>query len=504
MSVQQNISILAINQTAVIMDVNVLQCNKEDSTLFQIIDEVQFYPYPHCTGTGYSNFNALPRDTILVKAQFHVKQGTNINQVILNSITAGIYAVRQNEIEEFPLEEFVIGTSGFLPNCDNIQEIDFSQPRDFILPTGDCRNEIRLFRMPTLDIEGYSAYELIYPFKVRWEEWRELSGASRCFTAPTQNWMVYSNTTGWSIKFSIKAEVEKRQGSYETYPREFQCTDAVPQITNFEHITWGSFIDPCSMPYSVEFNTYDTTETQSFEEVVATDVDTKVVATITGDFSGFTADQLYGILAIDAWGIGGVAYTQEIGTRSDVDANGVWYGSGSTLRATITKVSNNTLTLSAFLDYEYLPQDTNQIIFSASIGLFNTATSSSGGNICLNEILVDQFTCGELQIIEVLDENRIIVSGNVETQDLRMSFVDQMILTFVTSTSWTISSGTINGNTILSGNVGGNIIAAPTHPYTNSIVGDVLQGEITGTIYSSIDSIDGIGDMQIGCSFFVS
>lgn len=489
--------ILEINQTALILDTNVYECDKDNPLLFQVIDEWQFFEYPHCNGTGYSNFNLLPMDTVLTKGQFHVKQGTELEPILLKKISVSIDAVRQNGVEEFPLESFTINTSGFLPNCDNVQEIYFEQDRDFIIPLTDCRNTIRLFRVPTLDIAGYSAYEFIYPFKVRWEEWRRLEGANRCFPTPTQNWMIYANQTGWSIKFSVRAELE------EQYP----TTDGLavnPVTTNFEHITWGSIQDPCDIPYAVEFNTYDSTGVNNFEEVIAKDADTFVEATITGDFSGFTVEQLYGILTLDAYGVGGIAYSQDIGTKIAVDEDGVWYGTGSTLMATLTKVSNNTLKLSAFLDYEYLPKDTDQFILSAKVREYRQSSSSSGAT-CLNEISIDSFACGELEIIEVTSADVIVVRGMVVTGELRNVFVDDMILTFVTATTWTVSQGgTIDANNILSGTVAGNIISAPAHPYTDANVGDTIQGQVTGTLNSSETEINGIGDMQIGCTFFVS
>lgn len=487
-AVAQNIAITAINQTAVIMDVSVLKCNKDNPLLFKIIDEVQFFEYPHCNGTGFSNFSLFPMDTIVMKTQFHIATGTEAAQRVVRTVGIQILSARQSGVEEFALESFTINTSGFSSNGSNIQEIDFAQQRDFIIPTGDCRNEIRLFRMPTLDIAGYAAYEFIYPFKVRWEEWRKLQGANRAFPNPTQNWRIYGNEPGWSIKISIKASVEEL---------------AIPHTTEFEHITWGSIQDPCNIPYAVEFSTFDSTGVNTYEEVVAKDADTYVVATITGDFSGYTADQLYGILSLDAWGVGGVAYINEIGNRLAVDVDGVWYGTGSSLIATLTKVSNNTLTLSAYLNYLYLPNDTSQFILSARIGEYRQSASSSGVT-CLNEIFINAFTCGELEIVEVVSANVLKVSGAAVTQELRDVFIDEMIITFVTATTWTISGGKIDGYYIASGTVGGNIIKAPAHPYTNASVGDTIQGDVTGTIYSSATQVNGIGDMQIGCTFFVS
>lgn len=492
MAAPLTINILQTNQTAVIMDVNTYQCDKTDATLFTIIGEVEFFEYPHCLGTGYSNFNLFSGDTVLVKAQFHVKQGTELSPILLKNISANIIAVRQNDLQEVNLETFTINTYGFLQDCSNIQHIDFAQERDFILPSTDCRNEIRLFRMPYLDITGYSAYEFIYPFKVRWEEWRSLQGADRCFPEPTQNWVVYANQTGWSIKFSIKAQIEQTFLSAN-------CLATNPIITDFEHITWGTIKDECDIPYAVEFNTFDTTGLVSYEGVVATDVNTFVEATIVGDFTGFTANQLYGILTLDAWGVGGTAYAQEIGTHINIDADSVWYGASSTLVATLTKVSNNTLTLSAFLNYLYLPKDTNQYIFSVRIGEYRTNQSSSG--FAMTEFTICAFSCGELEIVEVVNTNTLIVSGVGTTAEKRDVWIDSLIITFLTATTWTISGGTINGYPVTSGTLTGNIIQAPVHPYTDANVGDMILGEIEGSLSPCLEvcpSICLIGNINGG------
>lgn len=477
-------SITGINQAAVIMDTNVLLCDKDDSTLFQIIDEVQFFEYPHCGGVGYSNFSLLPMDTVLVKAQFHVKQGTELNPIILKSLTASIVAVRQNDVEEIPLEAFSINTADFLPNCENIQEIEFEQARDFILPTDDCRNEIRLFRMPTLDIAGFSAYEFQYPFKVRWEEWRKfqpppgrlsqaISGqpSKRCFPTPTENWRIFANEAGWSIKFAINAEVD------ELFPVTDELVEN-PIKTEFEHLTWGSIKDPCDIPYSVEFETFDVALVESYERVVPMDIDVGIVATITGDFSSHSAEQLYGILSLDAWGVGGINYVQEIGTRIATDANSVWYGASNTLFATLVRVDANTVTITAFLNKDFLPTDTNQFILSARVGDFRIVESSVGP--CISDTLIEDFTCGELQIVKVNSANEIVVTGEVETEELRDVLVEDMVLTFLTPVTWRVTGGLIDGRIIKFGTVGGTVVRAPVHPYTDAIVGDTIQGQLSG------------------------
>lgn len=446
---------------SIIADVNVYECDKDDATLFQVIDEWQFIPYPHyCSGIGYSDFNLLPRDTIVAKGQFYIKAGSSDFPVILKNISASIIVT--DSVNEFPLETFSIDTSSFLPNCDNLQQIYFEQDRDFIVSDESCANKIQIFRMPTLDISGYNAYEFIYPFKSRWEEWRELEGANQCFDDPTQNWTVYANTANWSVKFSVEANVENRG-----------------HITPFEYVTWGEIQDPCTLSYSVEFETFDDTGLTSFVDTIAKDEDTLVKAYAYGDFTNYTAADLYGILSLDAWGIGGIAYTLEIGTHEDVDANYVWYGAGGTYRATITKISNSKIELSAYINYQYLPNDTNQFILAANIREYAIELSSSCTNL---ENIIITFTCGEFEIVDVGDADTIIVNGIVDANGIRDVWVENLVLVRINDTTWNVTNGLVDGKEIIGGTVTGVMQISPTYPYNNSLVGQTMQGEMSGTL----------------------
>lgn len=469
--------IFSLNQTALRMDVNTYKCDKDDSDLFKIIDEVQFFEYPRYTGTGYSDVNGFTGDLVLSKTQFHLKKGDSSQSIAMKEISFNIIATNENDIDDIILERFVINTSNFLPNCEYIQEIYFDQDRDYVLTEGDPRNDIRIFRVPQLDITGYAAYEFIYPFKLRYEEWLKLDIVNNCFPTPTQNWDIYDRESGWSIKASIKAEVEKNIID--------SCSKDNPHTTEFEHITWININDPCDIPYSVQIETFDDTGLNSYEGVIANDADTFVEATFTGDFNTISASDLYGILSLDAHGIGGVSYVQEIGDRTDVSDDFVWYGASSTLKATLTKLNNSTVTLSAFLNYLYLPTDTSQFFITARLGNYRLDASSSGAD-CFNNLFIDTFTCGELVIVEVIDYWTFLVSGVVRTSELRDVYIDSMELTWATATTWGIGpAGTIDGRDILSGNIsGGNIIKAPSSPYTSANVGEKIQGEVIGTITS--------------------
>lgn len=447
--------------SSLIIDVNQYQCDKDDPTLFRVIDEWGFLTYPYCNGVEFSNLNVFPRDTIVAKGQFYVKQGNADFPVILKKISTNI--VVTNSTNSFPLETFSIDTSNVIPNFDNVQLINFEQDRDFIIPFQDCRNTIRLMRMPTLDITGYNAYEFIYPFKVRWEEWRRLDGADRRFSFPTQNWQVYANQPDWSLKFTVNASVE-----YNDY------------TTDFEIITWGTIKDPCAISYSVDFETFDVTGGHDFETVIAIDQDTFVKTSIYGDFTNYTADELYGILHLDAWGVGGIAYSQEIGTIIPVDEDFVWYGANDTRVATLTKISNSRMELTAYLDYKFLPKDTDQFILAVTIREYVTDTSNSCDTL-VNVSVV--FTCGEFEIIEVGDADTIIISGIVDSDGVRDRWVEGLVLVRVTDSSWNVTGGTIDGEEIISGSVSGVMDSSPTHPYNNSLVGEYMHGEISGTVY---------------------
>lgn len=476
-----NTDIFSLNQTALRLDVNTYKCDKDDPDLFKIIDEVQFFGYPRYTGTGYSDVNDFTGDLILSKTQFHLQLGYELHSIIMKEISFNIIASNENDLNDIVLETFTINTSNFLPNCEDVQEIYFNQDRDFILTEGDPRNDIRLFRVPQLDYASgrtlFAAYEFIYPFKLRWEEWRKLDGFNNCFPTPTHNWDIYDREAGWSIKVSIKAEVEKN--IYNS------CSKDNPHTTSFEHISWININDPCDIPYSVQIETFDEAALNSYEGVIANDANTFVEATFTGDFNTISTSDLYGILTLDAYGIGGISYAMEIGDRLDISEDFVWYGASDTLKATLTKINNSTITLSAFLNYLYLPKDTDQFFITARLGNYRLDASSSGAD-CFNNLFVDAFTCGELVIVEVIDSWTFLVSGVVRTAEIRDVYVDSMELTWATATTWGIGpAGTIDGRDILSGNIsGGVIVKAPASPYTDANVGEKIQGEIMGTLTS--------------------
>ncbi|MFI5404921.1 MAG: hypothetical protein ACHQ1D_00260 [Nitrososphaerales archaeon] len=446
-----------------IIDVNAYQCDKDDASLFQVIDDWQFLEYPNCTNIGYSDFSVIPRDTVLSKGQFYIKQGAFDSPVTLNSISVNIIAT--NSESEIVLESFPINTIQFLPNCDKIQQISFEQERGFILPFNDCRNTIKLNRITTLDITGYNAYEFIYPFKVRWEEWRRLEEASRCFSFPTQNWSVYTNENGWSVKFSIKANVE--QNGY---------------VTEFEHIVWGEIKDPCVIETSADFETFDVTGTREFMDVIAKDQDTLVVANVYGDFTDYEESELYGILGLDAPGVGGISYYQEIGTHIDVDANFVWYGESGSLKAKLTKISDSKIELSAYINYLLLPSDTDEFIFSARIGDYRTTLSSPCETL---ENALVTFACAELGIIEVGDADTLIVSGIANAYGRRDVPIDDLVLVRLTDSSWNITGGVIDGKEVIAGTVTGVMQSNPQHPYNNDLVGNIILGEMYGQLYLS-------------------
>lgn len=478
------------DRTAILCEVDSYTCDKDDTTLFQIIDAVNFYEYPNCTGIGYTEVRGYARDTWLSVTQFHFKKGG-----LAKNISAKIIAFNSVTEESFELEKYTIDLSQYKPNCEQIQEIDFIEANQYNLPDGSCLGATRLMRMPTLDIYGYNAYEFRYPFKLRWEEWQSVFPSNDCFPSPTQNWIIYQQINNWAIKFVIEANVEgRRKDDYAEDPK-------LRHTTNFQHFSNVIIKDPCNDTTAVELKTYKSGV--DIDDLIDSEANTTVEVIFKGEFANYSASNLYGIGYLDAPNIGGVNYIYQISTEEDNEDTDVLQGLSGGTRATLTKVDDSTITLKWEVAYQYIPNDADQFQLYARLGYKPSTFSSSG--TCPFEINSINFECSQFNIIEVESAEILVVTGFVETEDERNVPVQDMRLERITNKTWKILSGGVLGrDNILSGTVSTNSNNYPIHPYTDDLVDEQIAGTISGTANTSDINLNGIGDMQIGCTFFVS
>jgi len=353
----------AMDRNAVLADVNILACNKDEADLFVIIDYVRFYEHPDEVTNHFTNMNMWERDGIYSRTQFFLKSGTGAK---INSLELRIEAVHPTE-DSFTLESKIFDLTGFRPDRNGVQDIDISEEREFVLLDGDPRKRVSFRRLPALDIVNYSAYEIDCGFKFRWETWRDLFGASDDFPEAKENWARYSDDPDWSVQFNVYASVE----------RDDNVTDFIHK-SDLGILAEGEQGDA---PVTVTIETFTDDEVTNLDGNILTDDNTLVKATFTGDFSslGTGTTGYYGILFLDNETVGGTDFEQECSSVVLRPADSIWLDTtGGAGVATLTVVDATTITLKAVLSAERLKSylvtfgiGVDDVMIAAHLGLRN-------------------------------------------------------------------------------------------------------------------------------------
>lgn len=117
--------------------------------------------------------------------------------------------------ESFELEQKDFSFAGAIVQA-GIQQINIEQPRGFILHSSNPFYNYSLKRRADLDSGSVVKYQLIYPFKIRWEDFIQLATAhadfydvAEKFNGFNQEWSRYFDGLGWTIKYVIRARIEE-------------------------------------------------------------------------------------------------------------------------------------------------------------------------------------------------------------------------------------------------------------------------------------------------------
>lgn len=113
--------------------------------------------------------------------------------------------------ERFVMQQKDFSFAGAV-EVSGVQQINVSQDRGFILgPTAQDFNTITLARRSDLDSGQVKAYELKYPFRIRWEDFIQLGGVNsefydmtQLFNGFNQDWNRYFIGSGWSLRYVVK------------------------------------------------------------------------------------------------------------------------------------------------------------------------------------------------------------------------------------------------------------------------------------------------------------
>lgn len=346
--------------------------NETDATLFVVNGQTNFYDFPNDFNNSTSNYSGYEGDTILTRTQFKVLK----TDADLQFIALQIVAEKTGESVVF-LESKIIDVAETLVDCNGIKDVNFSEAREYNIGTTQT-NEIYVKRLPSMDTSTYAFYEVQYPFKLRYETWRELDTDVSCFPSPKNNWSRYSTqTTGWATTFNVIAGVEKISTEYLTYYRHKSALNIYPRTQN-------------TYTTSVVLTNSSAVDTNN---QILLDENTTVTVTMTGDFATFPSfptgsTTYYGFISLDNNSVGGVSYQDITSTEYTKNDTSVWVN--NTL--TMTVVDTSRIILTNDIDYTKLDNQTSYII-SSKIGfkglsgllqqenLFNILTEDGQGII---------------------------------------------------------------------------------------------------------------------------
>lgn len=454
-------------RSAIICDVNYMDCNKDNALAFQIIDAVNFYEYGSCTGNGYTEVVGMERDTWKGVAQFYLQEGIKLNDLSVKIIAT-------NGVDSFNLETFSIDTSSMVMEClgnSKIQQLKFWQLNQFKLPVVSCFNEVTLFRAPTLDYfntYNYYGYQFEYPFKLRWEDWLTVFPANDCFLNPSHKWSMYQKE-GWELKYVIEANALEIANKH---------------ITNFQHFSDITIKDKCEITTVAEIKTYDSLGSIDLHGLILKKENTFVKIIFKGDFAALSVPDIYAILYLDAQRIGGINFIYQISNLEDNSATDPLQGSLGMYKLYLHKQNSSEIVANAFIKSEFMPAGISHFVLSARLGYKQNNASASF--VALAQTQTIEFTCAEITIINVIDSDTIVIQGFIKTAEDQYSILEITVARF-SNTVWTISyGGTVDGRSVVSGTIQTDTNNYPIHPYTNSLIGQFINGNVTGSIVISI------------------
>lgn len=292
---------------------------------------VTFFEYQK-DKSGTTDYKGFANDIVYTNTLFQVESKIDAE---LTRLRVAIEATKIYETD-IVLEEYNFNLTAFPLDKDLIQQIDIEQATRFKLPDGSDYAYYILRRYEDGDTGNFVAYELIYPFRIRYEDWVTL--ISEAYPNGTQDWASYEED-GWAIKFRIYADVYDNNTDHTT---EFMH-EADISVTGFD-VTQAP-------PLTCEIKTYDSAGAIELDGLILNDANTLIEATFTGDFAalpdGFT--DYYGIITLDNQEVGGAFYNQYTSTEETPIVGGIWYTA-----ATLTVVDATTITVSAVIDYTKL------------------------------------------------------------------------------------------------------------------------------------------------------
>lgn len=163
----------------------------------------------------FQTIQARPEDDILTYKRFDINRlGRESDEILITSVKSQIIAKKLDGTVQV-LETFEQGFNGTQIIGDT-QFIDTEVVRAFQMPDNEQRKLIKVKRRIDLDTIDLRAYEIRYPFLMRWEFWEPLAGVDDDFFDVTESnngqnhqWQRYDQFPDWDIYYRTIVNLTK-------------------------------------------------------------------------------------------------------------------------------------------------------------------------------------------------------------------------------------------------------------------------------------------------------
>ena len=276
-------------------------------------------------------------------------------------------------------------------NCENfdlvgslpaIQDIDYTQDREFKLPVGDLRKAMVFARDYANDSGAIKAWALSYPFMNRWEYWLRMEGitsiptsifsSSLPFKGVNHFWNRLANISGWTLNYRTKLTIEQNGVLFE------QSFDDPLESQDFGANTDWSI---CSIK-SYDSVTNDEI-TASGNKYLDSAKKTKIVASFKKTAGTLPASDSFAIVIwIERFEGGGIAEILRFSSVYEDDGTSSFISIDTSNKVSLNKTVD-VYTGTCYVDHSKIPANTTKMtiyarIYEVSGSAFNVRISNDG------------------------------------------------------------------------------------------------------------------------------
>ena len=349
-----------------------LQTNKvyEDLVDVDLFDnDTVFIEHPYSsTFYGKETLEMFPVDDVIANSLLQLDYtGKEAQGIKIVSVQPSIILKHATEADII-LERAYINCENFdlVGSLPAIQDIDYTQDREFKLPVGDLRKTIVFARDYSNDLGAIKAWALSYPFMNRWEYWLKLEGitsipasvfsSSLPFKGVNNFWNRLANISGWTLNYRTRLQIEQNGILFE------QSFDDPLESQDFGANTDWSV---CSI------KSYDSI---SNNEIIATGKryldsakKTKIVASFQKTTGTLPASDAFAIVIwIERFESGGIAEILRFSSVYEDDGTSSFISIDSSNKVSLNKTSD-VYTGTCFFDHAKIPANTTKMTIYARI-----------------------------------------------------------------------------------------------------------------------------------------